>query len=85
MLSVGREGGVLLRRARDSALGEVGAWDGGGEAGMVLMTDRSRSKELDVDAEPALWDPNDLFRAVGADSDIGIGVLGVGVDRKSVV
>lgn len=70
---------MLLKRARDSASGEVGAWDGGGEAGMELRTDRARSKELGVDAEPALWDANDLFRTVGADSDIGTGVLGVGV------
>jgi hypothetical protein len=56
-LPVGREGVVLLRRARNSALGKGGTRDGGGEAGMEKpTTDEAGSKGLEVEAAPASQD-----------------------------
>jgi hypothetical protein len=67
---VEREGVVLLRRARNSALGNGGTLDGGGEAGMEM--DEARSKGLEVEAASASQDFNDSFKTGG--------VEGVGMD-----
>ena len=64
-LPVEREGVTLLRRARDSALGNGGTRDGGGKAWMEKpTTDEAGSRGLEVEAAPESQDSNDSIRAV---------------------
>jgi hypothetical protein len=80
VLLVGREGVVLLRRARNSAPGKGGRRDGEGEAGMERSTtDEAGGKGLEAEGAPASRDANDLFKTGGVDAGTGASA-GTGVD-----
>ena len=75
---------MLLRRARDSALGSSGTRNGGREAGMD--TDEAESKGLEIEAAPALQGSNDLIRSgvdAGTGTSVGVGA-GAGASNDAV-
>ena len=81
-LPVEREDVALLRRVRDSALGN-GTRDGG-EAGMENPTvDETGSKGLGVEAAPASQDSNDLIKTGGVEAGTGTSV-GAGMDAVDI-
>jgi hypothetical protein len=76
-LPVERDGVALLRRARDSALGNGGTRDGGGEAWMEKPTvDEAGSKGLEVEAVSVSQDSKDLLRIGGVDAGTGASAAG---------
>lgn len=79
---------MLLRREMESALGEGGTWDGGGETGMERpTTDEGGSKEWEAEAKPSSRDSNELFRTgdgSGAGASVGLGAGVDAVDKNSL-
>ena len=83
-LPVERQGIVVLRKARDSALGSGGTRDGGGDAGMEKPTmDEAGRKKLEVEDVSASQGSNDLFRIAGVNAGTGASV-GVGAGNDAV-
>jgi hypothetical protein len=77
VLPVEREGVVLLRTVRDSALGNGGTRGGGGDERTEKPTiDEAGSKGLEVEAISVSQDSNDLFRIGGVDAGTGASVAG---------
>lgn len=76
-LLVGREGVVLQRRVRISALDKGGTWNGGGGEGMEQpTTEEGGSKGPEAEEAPVSQYANELF---------GAGGVGAGADMISLI
>ena len=85
-LPVEQERVALPRRVADSALGNGGTRDGGGEAGMEKPTmDEAGGKGSKVEAAPASQDSNELIKTGGVDAGTGTSVrVGASVGKDAV-
>ena len=85
-LAVEREGVVLLRTVRDSALGNGGTHDGGGEAGTEKPTmDEAGGKGSEVEAAPVSQDSDVLIKTGGVGAGTGTSVVvGAGAGKDAV-